>query len=132
MSDPRTPLPAPGSDPILRAVHELRSELDALRRQLAEGVITRRLAVLDPDGFERIRLTAEGAHAHVVVRARTAGDGVDPTQADLYALDAEQDDPADRPSVGLDLTAHGDPATRVELPVDDPPDAHRFLDPGTP
>jgi len=108
-------------------VHELRAELDALRAHLAEGVTTRRLAVVGPDGFERIHLTAEGAHAHVVVRARTADDGADPTQADLYALDAE--DETDRPTVGLDLTRDGDPATRVALPVEDPPDPHRFLDP---
>ena len=135
MSDPRTPLPAPGSDPVLRAVHELRAEIDALRAALAEEVTTRRLVVADPDGFARVRITAAGDHGHVVVRTRPtggAGDGA-PTQADLFALDAEPDDPADAPSVGLDLTRHGDPATRLALPTAlpaDPPPGHRFLDPG--
>jgi len=112
MHDPRTPFPAPGSDPVaeLRAeVDDLRSELQALRAVQTEEVVTRRLVVAGADGFARVRITAEADHGHVVVRARTA-DG-EPTQADLFALDAEDAD--DQPTVGLDLTRRGDPEVRV-------------------
>ena len=119
--DPRTPLPAPGSDPVaaLRAqIAELRAELRTALARQAEEVTTRRLVVADADGFARVRITAEGDHGHVVVRARTA-DG-EPTQADLFALDAVDAD--DHPTVGLDLTCRGDPVARFTEP---PPPAAR-------
>ena len=94
MDDVTSPSSDPGSCPCTA---------DALRAELAEGVRTRSVTVVDPDGFERIRLTADGDGGHVVLRTR--GPGGDVTQVDLFALDAE--DATDRPYVGVELVDRG-------------------------
>ena len=125
MDDLTSPFSDPGSCPCSADLARLRADHEALRAALAEGVRTRRVTVGDAegrdrivltagaggpeivlaedDGHARVRLSAQGEHGHVVVSGRTP-DG--PTGADLFALDAEDDD--DRPYTGLELVDQGD------------------------
>ena len=141
MDDVTSPSPIPGSCPCAAELTRLRTQLDALRADLVEGVTTRQVVILDAEGRPRIRLTAgddgpaialaeadghdrvhlaaRGDHGHVVVRTRTpeehGPDGEHPTEVDLFALDAEPDDPGDRPSAGLELIDRGDTTARLSL-----------------
>ena len=134
MADVTSPSSDPGSCPCSPALARLQHQLDALRAELAGEVRTHRVVVVDPDGrerirllagengpeitlaeadgHERVRLSAAGGHGHVHVAARTP-DG--PTMADLFALDAEDDDDADRPTVGLELIDQGDTTASLSL-----------------
>ena len=140
MDDVTSPSPIPGSCPCAAELARLRTQLDALRAALAEGVTTRQLAILDAegrarirlavdgggpvialaeaDGHDRVHLSAWGDHGHVVVRTRPPdGDSHDEhrTEVDLFALDAEPDDPGDRPSAGVELIDRGDTTARLSL-----------------
>ena len=125
MDDLTSPLSDPGSCPCSADLARLRADHEALRAALAEGVRTRRVAVVDAegrdrivltagdggpevlltedDGLARVRLSAQGEHGHVAVTARTP-DG--PTGADLFALDAGDGD--DHAYTGLELVDRGD------------------------
>ncbi len=70
---------------------------------LVEEVRTRSVVVVDADGRERIRLSAEPDHARIRVSAVTTTG--EPTCVDVFALDAEDAD--DRPYVGVELIERG-------------------------
>ena len=131
--DPTSSPTTPDRCSCAATVARLRAEIDALRTQMAEEVTTHHLtitdldgrprirltaaagpaddpapeiALLDADGHARIRLISTGDDGHVVLRART-GDG-EPTQVDLFALDADPEEADDHPYVGVELIDRGD------------------------
>lgn len=107
------------------ALERLRAEVDGLRSQIEEMVVTRqlvvvddagvdrarittdsegecRLVMLDDDGFERVQLTANH-HIGTVALAGRAGSGV-PTRVEMFALDCDEGDGA---YVGVELVDEG-------------------------
>ena len=72
--DQRTPTPTRPEVDEVRALRGevalLRQELAELRRSLAQEVRTRRLVVVEEDGFERIDASADGHGGSIIVRAR--------------------------------------------------------------
>lgn len=62
------------TEPDVRALRGevalLRQELAELRKSLAQEVRTRRLVVVEKDGFERIEARADGDSGSIVVQAR--------------------------------------------------------------
>ena len=97
--------PIDGSGP-----ESLSVRIDAVERLLlellehtAQEVRTRRLAVIEDDGFERVVLEAGGSHGEITVAAR--GDGRGATAAELYAHDASEGDEA---TAGVALVRDGD------------------------
>lgn len=101
--DEATPYPSPGSDPaIAGAIIELRTELAELRSELAREVRTRKLVVVEDDGRERIVLIAGGDHGTCTVAVLDSSD--EPTQVELFALDADDMGPA---YIGLELVQQG-------------------------
>ena len=134
MADPMFPCPDPGSCSCAEAFARLEARHEALRAEIAEGVTTRRVVIVDPDGAERIRLTAgdggalitladgdhdrvrlaaRGDHGEVQVRSRPAQPDGDATHVVLFALDAEDGD--DHPYVGVELVERGDTAGGLSL-----------------
>ena len=69
----------------------------------AQEVRTRRIAVIEDDGFERIVLEANGTHGEITVAARGDGGGV--TAAELYAHDPSDGDSS---TAGVTLVRDGD------------------------
>ena len=97
--------PIDGSGP-----ESLSVRIDAVERLLlellehtAKEVRTRRLAVIEDDGFERVVLQADGTHGEVTVAARGEGGGA--TAAEMYAHDPSDGDGA---TAGVTLVRGGD------------------------
>lgn len=91
-------------------VRRLRDAFDTHRASQADEVRTRRLLVVDRDGFERV--VAEGGEAQAVlsVRARTHAPGS--TKVELFADDPGDGDAA---NVGLALGRAGDIVAALEV-----------------
>ena len=88
----------------------LNERVDAVERLLleliehtAQEVRTRRVAVVEDDGFERVVLQAHGSHGEITVAAR--GDRRGATAAELYAHDPSEGDGA---TAGVTLICDGD------------------------
>ena len=91
--------------PSTAATQTLSERVDAVERLLleliehtAQEVRTRRVAVIEDDGFERVVLEADGTHGEITVTARGGRNGA--TAAELYAHDPTEGDGAtagDRP-----------------------------------
>jgi hypothetical protein len=95
------------------------ARLDAVERLLGEliehlgdEVKTRRLVVVEDDGFERVILAAAGHHGEVMVAARNPGGGT--TAAELYAHDAAEGDGS---HAGVAVINNGDIAAVIEAMV---------------
>jgi hypothetical protein len=80
----------------------LQAEVAALRAELHREIRTRRVVVVEEDGFERIVLSADGSHGEVVVAARPSQDRL--TRTELFALDS---DDTEGPFVGIELVDRG-------------------------
>lgn len=80
----------------------LQAEVAALRDELRHEIRTRRVVVVEEDGFERIVLGADDSHGEVVVAARPSRD--QSTRTELFALDS---DDAEGPFVGVELVDRG-------------------------
>lgn len=94
-------------DELASAVDGLRADFDAHRAALRYEVVTSRLAVTDPDGFERIVLVADVGHGSVAVNGRSVGAG---STIELFANDVEG-----RAHIGVALTEAGDVVSVLEL-----------------
>ncbi len=88
----------------------LSDRVDAVERLLleliehnAQEVRTRRVAVIEDDGFERVVIQANGTHGEVTVTARGGRNGT--TAAELYAHDPTDGDAA---TAGVTLVRDGD------------------------
>ncbi len=100
----------PTSPPIDASSDTTLSErVDAVERLLleliehnAQEVRTRRVAVIEDDGFERVVIQADGAHGEVTVTARGGRNGT--TAAELYAHDPTEGDAA---TAGVALVRDG-------------------------
>lgn len=100
-----------------RTVKELRADLEHLRRSLAEEVRTRRVVVVEPDGFERVILgewNVSSAGVHIVARpqGRTV-DGGSMTHLSLWA--SENDGFDGQESVGITLWGAGNSYLDLDL-----------------
>ncbi len=110
-----------GTDSVevrLAAVEQLLGELI---EHLSDEVKTRRLVVVEDDGFERVVLAAAGRHGEVMVAARNPGGGT--TAAELYAHDAMEGDGA---HAGVAVVSGGDIAAVIEAMVGRGVVAHGF------
>lgn len=87
---------------LTREVRSLHDELSALRDALATEVRTRRIVVVEADGFERCIVDAAGTHAVITLAGRSEP-GLS-TAMDFYVDDAMD---GDGPSVGLALIDRG-------------------------
>jgi CBS domain-containing protein len=88
----------------------LSERVDAVERLLleliehnAQEVRTRRVAVIEDDGFERVVLGANGTHGEVTVTAREGRNAA--TAAELYAHDPTEGDGS---TAGIALVRDGD------------------------
>lgn len=88
----------------------LSSELAELRASLLREVRSRRVVVVEHDGFERIVLGASERFGHVTVVSRTAIDSS--TGVELFANDAVDAEPA---NVGLALVDGGDVVSTLDV-----------------
>ncbi len=93
----------------LGAVERLLGELI---EHLGHEVRTRRVVVVEDDGFERVILASGGRHGEVTVAARNPGVGT--TAAELYAHDAVE---GDGPHAGVALIEDGDVSVLREVMV---------------
>jgi hypothetical protein len=106
---------------LFQQIAELRARVDALTEALeasgpdaaAQHLRCSRLAVVGPDGTERISLEPSASSATIRVLA-ASGEGRS-TAAELFAVDATEGDPA---TVGVALTREGDVVALVELGAD--------------
>ncbi|HEX7134427.1 MAG TPA: hypothetical protein VF228_17775 [Iamia sp.] len=124
MSDDTRPLP--GDEPAApTGIQQLREEVAHLRRQIGDGVRTRSVVVVDRDGVERIRLSADGTgcrvallapdgferlaleegegHAALHIAGRSAGSN--PARVDVFAIDPEDEQGV---YIGIELIDAGD------------------------
>ena len=88
----------------------VQQEVAALRAELRTEVRTRRVVVIEDDGFERIVLSADESHGEIVVAARPSEDRS--TKAVLFALDSED---AEGPFVGMELVDRGNSVAGLSL-----------------
>ena len=72
-----------------------------------------RIVLLDADGFERIALTAKPETGTLTIATRPRSD--DPTRIDVFALDADEEDPDDVPAVGVELIDTGNSIAGLTL-----------------
>jgi hypothetical protein len=106
-----TPPASDDEDPFgNEAITGLRREIAALRAEIAQGVRTRSLTVVDAEGFERIRLRAEDDHGSVSVSSRS--EPGERTRAEMFALDG---DGVDGAYVGVELIDRGNSITGYAL-----------------
>ena len=92
------------------AITGLRREIASLRAEIAQGVRTRSLSVVDAEGFERVRLRAEDDYGSVSVSSRS--EPGERTCVEVFALDA---DGADSAYVGVELIDRGNSMTGYAL-----------------
>lgn len=76
-------MPDKDSSELAGEIDRLRTELAALRIELTSEVRTRRVVIVEGDGFERVVLGARGEFGHVTVNGRSAERGS--TCAELFA-----------------------------------------------
>jgi hypothetical protein len=112
-------------DELAAEVDDLRIELVELRHRLLDEVRTRRLVVVSDDAFERVVADAFPSHGGVEVRSR--GPAGSTTVAGLFAVDADEGDPA---NIGLALSSRGDVAALLDLYEGHQPRV--WIDPGLP
>ena len=100
----------PTSTPTGTDDNTLSTRVDAIELLLlqiiehtAQEVRTRRVAVIEDDGFERVVLQANGTHGEVTVTARGGPNST--TAAELYAHDPTEGDAA---TAGIALVRDGD------------------------
>ncbi len=111
-------------DQVVAAVGSLRQELAELRASLAREVRTRRVVVIEEDGFVRVVLEARARYGRVGVLARRAGlesghgSVAEPTCVELVANDASD---GDGPHVAVALTDRGDVVATFEVHQGGPP-----------
>lgn len=120
--DPQPPDPTTPEDPIAH----LTADVAELRRQIADGITTRRIAVIDnrnnlratittdddgngriclydpDDGNERATLSAKPGTGSLSIVGRSKAS--DPTHVEIFALDPGEDD---GPYVGVELIDQG-------------------------
>lgn len=106
---------------------ELRGEIDALRRQMAAlveqvstEVRTRRLVVVEEDGFERIVAEANGDSGEVKVQSRTATE--DTTNVSMFAGEIDGFECAEvglwhRGNNAAELITHLDTTATIPVPT---------------
>lgn len=110
---------------LVERIDSMGRELVELRRALGEEVRTRRVVVVEDDGFERIVLGAAARFGHVTVQARSAGG--EPACVELFANDRINGGGA---HVGVALSDAGDVAAVLELIVGRLPEL--WIGPATP
>jgi hypothetical protein len=89
---------------------ELRAQVALLRSGLREEVRTRRLVVVEDDGFPRVVAEAQGLYGGVEVRSRA---GERPAVASgLFVVDAGDGDPA---NAGAQLSDAGDVVALLDV-----------------
>ena len=105
---------------LTEEVRPLREELAALRRELADEVRTRRVVVVEPDGFERVILYAEETHGGITLGGRSERGRS--TALDIHVDDAEEDaDPEDVPSFGFAFWDRGNTVASFVVVSPGPP-----------
>jgi hypothetical protein len=92
-----------------RELDQLRQEVAALRAAISTEIRTRRVTVVEPDGFERIVLEAQGRFGSIAVRTRSKAA---PTEAGLFGNDPIDGDGS---HVGIALTDQGDVVAAFEV-----------------
>jgi hypothetical protein len=97
-------------DEIEAALGSMRDELAALRRALGEELRTRRLVVVEDDGFERVVISARGAFGYVAVCGRNGPR--DRSRVELFANDPID---GDGTHVGVALSTRGDVVASLEV-----------------
>ena len=93
-----------------RALAHLRAGLDDLRSHLRAEVRTRRVTVVEHDGFERLVLDSAGHFGHLTVQARGSTRGS--VAVEVFAADPVDGDAA---HVGLALIIEGDVVAAVDV-----------------
>ena len=93
----------PDERSMVERIAVLEAAVAELQASLAREVRTRRVVVVDRDGFERVVIGAPDGFGHVTVRARTRADGS--TCVELFANDPADGDGAE---VGVALSAGGE------------------------
>ena len=93
---------APDRDDIVERLEAVERLLGKMIERTATELRTRRLVVIEDDGFERVVIDALGSHGEVTVTARGGSSGS--TAVDLFAHDASEGDGA---SAGLALVERG-------------------------
>jgi len=101
---------------LVERVGALSAELADLRTSLASEVRTRRVVVVEEDGFERIILGARDRFGHVTVVSRTPPGAS--TIAELFANDPVD---ADGANVGVALTDAGNVVATLDVADDRAP-----------
>lgn len=91
-------------------VVEVRARLRRLHGQLDHEVRTRRVVIVEHDGFERAVLEAERSFGALTVRARSASPGT--VAVELFAADARDGEPA---HLGIALLDAGDVVAAVDV-----------------
>jgi hypothetical protein len=119
MPDPASPTepdPATALRDLVDRLGTLEEEVAELRESLAREVRSRRIVVVEEDGFERIVLGARDRFGHVSVQSRTAV-GTS-TTAELFANDGLDGDAAE---VGVALTDRGEVVSTLDVTSGRPP-----------
>jgi hypothetical protein len=97
-------------DEIDVALRSLSDELQALRDALGRELRTRRIVVVEDDGFERVLVTTRGTFGFVAVRGRDGEGGA--TCVELFASDPIDGDGA---NVGVSLSDRGDVVAALDV-----------------
>jgi hypothetical protein len=98
-----TPNDSGGAETLSQRVDAVERILPELIEHTAQEVRTRRVAVVEDDGFERVVLEANDTHGEVTVTARGGHNGT--TAAELYAHDPTEGNTA---TAGVTLVRDGD------------------------
>jgi hypothetical protein len=110
---------------LVERVGALATELAELRTSMAREIRSRRVVVVEADGFERIVLGAREQYGHVAVLSR-APTGAS-TSAELFAHDPVD---ADGANVGVALTDRGEVVATLDVTHDHAPRWWTDADPG--
>lgn len=103
-------------DELTAQVHDLRRELSGLIDDLAREVRTRRLTIVEDDGFERLVAAGRGHFGHLTLRGRAPVGRS--TLVELFANDPADGDDT---NVGAALCDHGDVVASIDVTRGSPP-----------